>query len=379
MKRVCFVVDSFISDGDAMITGPMVQTYLLGKELTRRGWIVTFVAYTREQTTGPDEFEGLRIYWVPSRRWLPLLSSFRILRQLNRANADYYYQRGRDILTGISAYYCRRRGKTFIWASAGERGVEKSKYRSQLRRRNIPLYRRIPLWLESAVNDLVCHYGISHADRIVVQTAVQQKRLKESFGRDSTVIKSGHPLPARPERALPFKILWIGSIKKVKRPELFVRLAELCSDQKCAFWMAGQIVDGRLRPLIHSAVERLPRFKYLGPVPFESSQQVISSAHVLVNTTDDGFEGLPNAFVQAWLAGTVTLSLHSDPDGVISCERLGAVNSDLTVLAQEIKRLMESPEYWSALSENAVQYATRTHAIHLVAARLESVMSAHVS
>ena len=47
-KKICFICDSFISDKVATITGPTVQTYLIGKELSQRGWDVHYVAINHE-------------------------------------------------------------------------------------------------------------------------------------------------------------------------------------------------------------------------------------------------------------------------------------------------------------------------------------------
>ncbi|KAB2878378.1 glycosyltransferase family 4 protein [bacterium] len=379
-RTICFVSDFFISDKKATITGPMVQTYLIGSELKKRGWDVHYIAYSKE---GKDNFfesyEGMTVHWIRHRPFLPLLQYRKIRKVLTAINADYHYQRGRDILTGFVARYCKKNHKTFAWASAGESGVERGKYQRQLRKKNRPFIKKTVLWCEAKINDVICEYGIENASRIIVQTEYQKNRLKETFGLDSVVIKSGHPVPEPVERSAPLKILWIGSIKAVKRPELFIELAESCRNLECEFWMAGQFVDSRLKSFLLQKMQHMNNLKYLGAVPFHESQALISKAHVLVNTTDNGYEGLPNAFVQAWLAGTVTLSLHSDPDGVIEKYGLGAKVESITAMKNELEKIVENVDYWKSMSDNARKFGVDNFSIEEITYKLIDVMNSHLA
>lgn len=369
--RICFVSDFFISDKNATITGPMVQTYLIGSELKKRGWDVHYIAYSKEGKDRRTEiYEGLTVHWIRHRRFLPLLQYFKIRQLLNRIDADTHYQRGRDILTGFVARYCKKKQKRFIWASAGESGVERGKYLRQVLKKRRPFFNKIVLWIEAKINDRICEYGIKNASQIVVQTAYQKGKLKEAFGLDSVVIKSGHPVPQPVERTLPLKVLWIGSIKAVKRPELFIQLAELCSGMNCEFWIAGQFVDSKIQSFLLQKIKKMNNLKYVGAIPFQESQSLISKAHVLVNTTDDGYEGLPNAFVQAWLAGTVTLSLHSDPDGVIEQYGLGARVESVSWMKKEIEKFTQEPEYWGTMSTKARNFGIKNFSIKIITDQL---------
>lgn len=374
-KRICFITDSFIADTRAMISGPMVQTYLIGLELKRRDWDVHYLAYSHEGKDRQSEiYEGMTVHWIRHRKFIPLLQFFKIRKALKKIGADYHYQRGRDILTGMVASHCRKNNTIFIWASAGETGVDKGKYIKQLHKKRRPFLKKCVLWCEARVNDLICEYGINNASRIIVQTEYQKSRLKESFGLDSVVIKSGHPVPKLVERTRPLKVLWIGSIKAVKRPELFVALAEMCKDLDCEFWMAGQFVDNKLKSFLLQKAQNMSNFKYLGAIPFQESQALISKAHVLVNTTDDGYEGLPNAFVQAWLAGTVTLSLHSDPDGVIQKFSLGAKENSLLKMKNEIEKLSSTLSDWEKISARTREFGIANFSIEKITDQIVAVL-----
>lgn len=373
-RTICFLTDAFISDPRATITGPMVQTYLLGKALLNRGWNVHYISFSKSGNRGMENFEGLNVHWLPYRNFSVLPQYFDIQKLLKIIRPGFCYQRGRDPLTGIAARYCRRHSAVFTWASAGESGVLPLKYRNALAQKKKSIFKKCLLYPLAFIHDVITEYGIRKAHHIIVQTDYQRNQLREQFGRDSTVIKSGHPVPEPVQRNLPLKILWIGSIKPVKQPELFIRLAELCSTLSCEFIMAGQIPDPDYQNEILKKVQSVPNLRYTGPVPFHESQSLISGAHILVNTTVKDYEGLPNAFVQAWLTGTVTASLESDPDGVIESHLLGIRAGSLEKLHEFIRQIHDYPEKFETYSRNAREFAVKHFSIDSIATQVENLI-----
>lgn len=355
--KICFVSDFCLNDPSAIITGVMVQTHLLARTFAKRGWEVDYIASTSVEL--PESSEGVRYRFYPRRRFFRWLDVMRIWRRLAQSDADVYYQRGRDFFTGIIALYCRRHRKKFLWASAGETGLEKNKFRSQLARKKRNGLVKLLLLPEAWLLDTLCHEGVRKASAVIVQTETQQARLRETFHRESVVIQSGHEAPAAIERALPWKALWIGSLKAVKQPEEFLKLAELCQGMECEFLIAGQMADPVLGERIRASAARWPRVHFLGAIPFEKSGDLIASAHVLVNTTIAGYEGLPNAFVQAWLGGTAILSLSADPDGVLGRQGLGFPCATVNEMAAHLQRWIDHPEEWRRISDQARSYGKK--------------------
>lgn len=81
------------------------------------------------------------------------------------------------------------------------------------------------------------HYGLLHADRIVVQSRKQQGMLRDGFGMESTVLPMHCPGPSSTEYRVPepprydsCRILWVGRICPEKCPERLLELAQLCSE-----------------------------------------------------------------------------------------------------------------------------------------------------
>jgi glycosyltransferase involved in cell wall biosynthesis len=373
-KTICFLADGFIADSSATITGPMVQTYLIGKELSSRGWQVHYIAYNKQNHSHDEIYNNMHIHWIRYRKYIPvLLYFFPIYRRLRKLSPDVCYQRGRDVLTGFATLYCRRHSKKMIWASAGETGVQRDKFKSAIKKRNLSFLKKYLLFCEALINDRICEYGILASNVIIVQTQPQQNELLQNFNRKSVIIKSGHPVPNPAERVQPLKLLWIGSIKPVKRPELFIQIARLCSDLHCEFWLAGQMPDQIYGNTILKQMNNLMHIKYLGLIPFQESQTLIARAHILINTTETGYEGLPNAFVQAWLSGTITISLDTDPDGVITKNYLGARLHTIENVVSFIHDMVQNPEKLEKMSKNAITYATEHYSIRKIAGQLEEI------
>ncbi len=359
-----------MNDGDTVITGPAVQISLLSEEFSNRGWITHVLAFGRTKT-GVENFRNYKIHWIPARRYAPILNFWSIRKKLAELQPDVVYQRGRDVLTGFAAWYCKSSGSRFIWASAGEEGLEKFKYRDRYLKRKQPSYiKRILGQIEYRLNDRLFHYGISSADIVIAQTELQKERARNIWKKESLVIKSGHPLIPMAPKMSPIKILWISSIKPIKRPELFIELASRCMDLPVEFIMAGQFSNEKWAKAVFAKAPK--NFKYLGAIPFEKSQEQISSAHVLVNTTDTGYEGLPNAFVQACIGGTVILSLNSNPDNMLT-QGCGFFSRDLVQMEKDLRSLVSNQSLMTEMSANARRLAEEKFDIHVVAGELEKV------
>ncbi len=223
---------------------------------------------------------------------------------------------------------------------------------------------------ESIIYDYLYEYGIAKANHVIVQSVMQKNLLKENFMRDALIIRSGHPIHPSFDRKFPLKILWIGSIKPVKRPDLFIRLVESCQGLNIEFVLAGQKVDKKFADDVFQRTTELKNFRYIGEVPFAESAHVISSAHILVNTTENGYEGLPNAFVQAWLAGVFVLSLNCDPDGFLNQENLGYQNPDLKFIEEKIRHFEKNSGELEKLSDHIRETAITHFSLEKITAKL---------
>ena len=84
-------------------------------------------------------------------------------------------------------------------------------------------------------------------------------------------------------------VVWIGNFKLVKRPEVFVRLAEeLRHLPEVRFAMAGRAGNERTHGELHAKIRALGNLEYLGELSHDQVNELLGRAHCLVNTSDVG-------------------------------------------------------------------------------------------
>ena len=147
-------------------------------------------------------------------------------------------------------------------------------------------------------------------------------------------------------------VVWIGNFKLVKRPEIFVRLAEeLRHLPDVRFAMAGRAGNERTHGALHAKIRALGNLEYLGELSHDQVNELLGRAHCLVNTSDS--EGFSNTFIQAWMRGTVVLSLNADVDGVLASGDLGYLAGSFDKLRAQLERLVADRHAREALTERA--------------------------
>jgi hypothetical protein len=155
------------------------------------------------------------------------------------------------------------------------------------------------------------------------------------------------------------KILWVANFKDVKRPALFMDLAEsFAGNPNLQFVMVGRPSRLRRFAVTMARASRIPNLTYLGAQPVERVCELMSEAAIHVNTSS--FEGFPNTFIQAWSYGAVVTSVAVDPDQCMERERIGFCAGSMENLHALIVRLAASPEERRETAVRAFEFA-RTH------------------
>jgi glycosyltransferase involved in cell wall biosynthesis len=195
---------------------------------------------------------------------------------------------------------------------------------------------------------------------VVVQNESQQRRVKQTLGKESLLIGTGHFVPRNPgKKSHPPLILWVGNAKHVKRPELFIELARACSDLKARFVLIGGRPAATYRERLMRLAHGVKNLEMKWAVPFEETNDWLASASILVNTSTS--EGFPNTFVQAWLRGVAAVSLSADPGGVLARENVGIRSGDFARMVANVRTLVNNPGLRKELGERARAYAIRQH------------------
>jgi glycosyltransferase involved in cell wall biosynthesis len=337
--KICFVaheVYPFFYSGvvAGAIGGAEFQQKLLGEALSSRGMGVSFISSDVGQ---PDllKADGLTFIksfapaaGLPGVRFVyPRLT--KIWKALLTADADVYYVRCAGFLPGVLALFCRMYSRKFIYASASDTDFEPG--REMVRHfRDLRLFRM----------------GFKKASRIVVQSDYQKETLLRNYGLNSTVVRNYYQMTSsgqqETERNL---ILWVATIKGLKRPFRFVELAERFPREQFVMIGGPDSASPGLYEEVQARCAGIPNLDFLGFLPVEEAERYFDRCKVLVNTSD--FEGFPNTFLQAWGRGVPVLS-HVDPDGIINRHRLGYAVADEEQMAEALGKLLaETPDSYS--------------------------------
>lgn len=351
-------------NGVQHIGGAEVQQALLGRELARRGYGVTFVVLDHGQDDG-IEIDGIRVYkaykpdsGIRGLRFLyPRVA--KLWAAMTRANADVYYQRGAGVETGLVSNWCHRNGRRFVFALAHDRNCDSK-----------------ALSLPARHERLAYRYGIMRADKILTQTETQSRLLERGFGLKSTIVRSCCDLDVEKDRT-PLAgtirrsgVLWVGRFSPEKRPDWVVSLASDLPALRVTVVgqpnSASEDIDRSVR-----ALARMSNVNLLGYVPHARMRSLYREALCLLCTSES--EGFPNTFLEAWSVSTPVITTV-DPDQLVSRHALGYVASTYS----EIKScLSQIDERGIGLREAGIagqRYVAKYHGVPTVADGLASLL-----
>ena len=335
MTHICFVSMTVYpvlhSDTQLQgIGGAEVQQVQIARLLLRMGHQVSFVTLDHGQPDG-EVLQGCRVYkayrphaGLPGLRFIHPRWT-RIWSALLRANADVYYTRAAGFMPGLLVLLRHRRPLRYIYAAAHDLDFSPDHAELQFARDR---------WL--------FRYGLRHADAIVAQTEVQRDLLKANYGHEAVVIPNF--LDAAP-RQLPeadrTQVLWVGRLRKIKRPLMFVELARRLPE--LSFTMIGPNFkdETELHQAVDAAAQSVPNLEVLGFQQLSEVEKLFDCARVLVSTSE--IEGFPNVFLQAMRRGIPIVSFV-DPDGIIGANpELGVIVDSEVGLESAVRQLAHLP------------------------------------
>jgi len=214
------------------------------------------------------------------------------------------------------------------------------------------------------------HSGLRYVDALTVNN-------RDYLGKVSMPIQ--RYIPNGMETAsVPFQwdnpfCVWIGSIKKVKRPEIMIRLAGQFEDSGFDFLMVGEIQQDKYAWLREPA-NTPSNLHYLGPRSLEEVNGILAASELHVFTSID--EGFPNVFIQAWLQKKLSVSFGIDPSGYIRSEGLGyQTEENWDQFVEKVSEYLHHPEKRSRTESRAYRFATKTFAIENTVDEVEKLIN----
>ena len=166
---ICFVApDAYpglVGENDARLGGAEIQQVIIARELWARGYRVSFVTEDHGQQDGM-EAGGIRVFkgyrrssGVPVVRFVyPRM--VRLWAAMMRSDADIYFQRTSDAITGIVAAFSRKHNRKFVFSVASNADCQ------------------VHLPHCAAHERRFYRYGLRRANSIIAHTFVQQRMLR---------------------------------------------------------------------------------------------------------------------------------------------------------------------------------------------------------
>lgn len=346
---LCFVAPHAwpVFSGDtriAEIGGAEVQQSILARLFAAGGYRVSMICLDYGQPDGAV-VDGVTVHkayrWeagVPVLRFLhPRLT--RMWRALGDADADIYYCRSAGMLVGLVVEFCRRHGKRSIYAGASDMDFLPALRKKIRYARDRWLFRR----------------GLARVDRIVAQNEAQRASCLATYGREAHVIPSCYQLPAASaaRRTLRDSVLWAGTFRADKRPELFLQLAARLPQRRFVIVGGPGRGEAALFERIRREAARCANVEVTGFLPLAQVESRFDAARVLVNTSV--YEGMPNAFLQAWARGVPTVATVDV--GTPVHKQFAGVEEG----AREIEALFADQESWVRASRRCREYFEANH------------------
>ena len=362
--HICFVAPTMwpVFSGDrriATVGGAEVQQSFLAREFVRRRYPVSLICmdYGQSDACIVDSVTVHRMHapeaGLPVIRFLhPRLTS--LWSAMRRVDADIYYQRASGALTGFVAAFSRLQRRLSVFAAASDADFDP----------------RVPL-VRFGRDRALYRWGLRHVSGIVAQSERQREALARSYGREATVVPSCYGHAGKRSHAHG-TIIWVGTIKQIKRPDLFLELARRCPDYRFRLVGGGVPEESHLFNRICTEARTVPNVEMTGFVPFVDVEKHFDEGSLLVNTSD--IEGFPNTFLQAWSRGMPTASFFDPGARWQGCTVGEVVNSPDDMVAC-VRSLMNNEAHWQRDSSACRDYFAAHHSANRAADAYEAVFA----
>lgn len=355
--RVCFVSPKayplFAPAAEGVFGGAEVDLYLIGTELAKdERFEVSFIT----ADYGQDDCEvidDIRIIKSLDFNNNPLTGAVKIWRAMRRAGAEIYVLKTPSAGVLLVTLFCLVNNKSFVYRSASARECDGT-------------YLREHYWLGRAFA-----WSLRKAKAVFVQNSADKNNLAQTIGVSGEVIPNAHRLKESSSSGRSV-ILWVGRSAPIKRPELFIELAERNAEHSFVMICQHATGDKNYDRLSYYAAS-VSNLEFHKHIPFADIERFFSRAKVFVNTSDS--EGFPNTFIQACESATPILSLNVDPDGFLEKFSCGlSCKGRPDRLNEGLKSMLEQDRYIE-LGRNARKYAEDNHNIEKVIEQYKEVFT----
>ena len=343
--KICFISPKayplFNADIKEVFGGAEVDLYFLSRELAKdKDFEVSFIT----ADYGQDKFEtieGVRIIKSLDFKENPLTGATKVWRAMRAADAEIYFREAPSSAGFLLALFCRLNRRIFVYRTASRGECDGGYLKQHL------LGGRAFLW------------SLRKAAMVVVQNETDKAKIDRSAGVSCTVIPNAHLLPALSQGQRD-TILWVGRSTPLKRPRLFIDLAEQIPGEHFTMICQRATGDADFQALTKRA-EKVKNLEFIKRVAFDETGGYYRRAKIFVNTSDS--EGFPNTYVEACKYAVPILSLSINPDDFLRTYKCGlCADDDWGKFLEQFEFLARSQDAWD-YGMNGRRYAEEKHDI----------------
>lgn len=220
-------------------------------------------------------------------------------------------------------------------------------------------------------------YCLTRADLVVVQTRKQAEALKSNFKIESVLIPNGHIIPDREEiKHRPEErpnVLWIARCHPMKRPHLFLQLAQNHPHIPFQMIMAPDPDHQALFDTCREKAAKLSNVHFIDGVASSEINTYYRSARLFTLTSEA--EGFSNVVIEALKNGAPVLTLDHNPDNILTSlstasDISGAAgfctNNDLELTSELIQLIFGNDSFWTECHHKAMDLAESVFSMHHV-------------
>ena len=336
--------------------GAEVQLYLLSNELVKDPRLNLYVLSGKyiQKKEKFEIFNKIKLYQVLPIKFLPIRRTFfKIIESiikffiiLKKIDPDIIIQRTSGFSTALCALYCRIFRKKFVYSISSNTNVNGKDAKG--------IYGKFYA------------FGLSQASYIVAQSFEQIKILEKWQNRKFSkisVIKSGYHITP-PNYEIKNTILWVARAEKLKRPEIFLELAENFPAQQFVM-ICNKSRDIEYWKEIKKKAGKISNLVFIPFVSFKDINKYFKYSKIFINTSI--YEGFPNTFIQAIKNKTPILSLDINPDKFLTIHECGIVcDNNFKQMVHNLDLLLTDQDLYNKFSENALNYFKKNHDIHKI-------------
>jgi len=308
--KICFISPKayplFNADVKEVFGGAEVDLYFLSRQLAKdMDFEVSFIT----ADYGQEKFEtidGVRIIKSVDFKQNAITGAIKVWGAMRAADAEIYFREAPSSAGFLLALFCKLNRRIFVYRTASRGECDGAYFKQHF------LGGRAFLW------------SLRKAAMVVVQNEADRAGINRSAGVSATVIPNAHPLPALSQGQRD-TVLWVGRSTPLKRPGLFIDLAEQMPGEHFTMICQRATGDDDFRALTERA-EKVKNLEFIKRVPFDQTGRYYERAKMFVNTSDS--EGFPNTFVEACKHAAPILSLSINPDDFLTTYKCGLCADD---------------------------------------------------